>query len=77
MSRASAIRQMTDEEIVTAIEDAKEALFKLRFQDEIGQLEDPTQLKVVRRDIARYKTVLRERLLAAQVVREEGETDAE
>jgi large subunit ribosomal protein L29 len=63
---------MTDEDILNAIEDQKEALFNLRFQDASGQLEDPNQLKRTRRDIARLKTILRERQLAAEHVKKEN-----
>ncbi|MFO7321071.1 MAG: 50S ribosomal protein L29 [Chloroflexota bacterium] len=69
---AKEIRKMTDEQILDAIEDQKEALFNLRFQEASGQLEDVNALKRTRRDIARLKTILRERQLAAQRVSEEG-----
>lgn len=69
---ANDIRKMTDEQILDAIEDQKEALFNLRFQEASGQLEDMNALKRARRDIARFKTILRERQLAAQRVSEEG-----
>ena len=54
----------------------EEELFNLRFQMSIGQLENSNRLKTVRREIARLKTVLRERQLAAQVLAKEEE-DAE
>lgn len=73
MSRASEIRQMTTGEILGAIDNAKVELFNLRFQMEIGQLEDPTRINVVKHNIARYKTILRERQLAEQLVIEEGD----
>lgn len=66
------IRDMTDEEIIDEIEDMKEAEYKLRLQAASGQLEDLTVLKRTRRDIARLKTVQRERELAAQVASEES-----
>lgn len=69
---ANDIRKMTDEQLLDAIEDQKEALFNLRFQEASGQLEDMNALKRTRRDIARLKTILRERQLAAQRVSEEG-----
>ena len=77
MSAASEIRELSSGEILEALEDAKQELFNLRFQKEVGQLEDPTRIKVVKRKIARLKTVLHERALAAQVVQEEEDsTDA-
>lgn len=68
MSKANDIRKLTTEEITDAIDDAKEALMKLRFQKELGQLEDTTRIQALRRDIARYKTVLRETELAQELL---------
>lgn len=61
--KASDIRNMTTAEIEQKITSLKEELFNLRFQLATGQLDDPAQLKKVRRGIARSKTVLREREL--------------
>jgi large subunit ribosomal protein L29 len=66
------IRDLTDEEILNALEDQKEALFNLRFQLASGQLEDSNAPHKARKTIARLKTVLRERQLAAEVARKEG-----
>lgn len=55
------IRNMTDGEIQTKIEEIGEELFNLRFQKSIGQLKDPNQVTALKRDIARLKTILRER----------------
>jgi len=60
------IRAMNDEEILNAIEDQREALFNLRFQKASGQLEDQNAPGRAQRTIARLKTVLRERQLAAK-----------
>jgi large subunit ribosomal protein L29 len=68
---AKDIRKLSDEQILNAIEDAKEAMFNLRFQAASGQLEDVNALKRSRRDIARMKTILHERHLAAQTVSKE------
>lgn len=76
MPRAADIRQMTEAEIQQSLNEAKAELFALRFQLEIGQLENPLRVRTVRRDIARYKTVLRERQLAAALIKQE-EQDAE
>ncbi len=65
------IRQMTDAEIRQAIDDTKEELFNLRFQWESGQLEDYTRIRQLKKAIARYLTILRERELAAEIVQEE------
>lgn len=70
--QAAELRQMSDREILKAIEDYKYELFKLRFQLEVGQLEDSSRLGVVKRDIARCKTILRERQLAKEMVKREN-----
>lgn len=71
MSKTAEIRQMTDGELHQAIDDAKEELFNLRFQWEIGQLEDYTRVRQVKKQVARLMTIRRERQLAAELVQEE------
>lgn len=61
----SEIRALATAEIESKLEDAREELFKLRFQFRTGQLTDFTRLRATRRSIARLATVLRERQLAA------------
>ena len=53
------IRELTPEEQLSKIGDLKEELFNLRFQHEIGQLENPQKMKQIKRDIARVRTVIR------------------
>ena len=55
------IRDLTDEEIVQKETDLEEELFNLRFQFFTGQLDNTARLTDVRRDIARVKTLRRER----------------
>lgn len=62
--KAFEIRNLADGEINTKIEEAYEELFNLRFQLAIGQVKDPSRIKLLKRDIARMKTVLSERKLA-------------
>jgi large subunit ribosomal protein L29 len=69
---ASEIRDMTDEQILDAIEDQKLAIFNLRFQRASGQLEDTNVMRHAKRDLARLKTVLHQRQLAAQMASKEG-----
>ncbi len=69
---ATDIRKLSDEQLLDAIEDQREALFHLRFQKASGQLEDVNSLKRTRHEIARLMTVLRERQLATERVSEEG-----
>ncbi len=54
---------MEDEQLVEELKKAKEELFNLRFQSATGQLENHGRLKVVKRDIARIYTIMREREL--------------
>mgnify|MGYP001105359288 CR=1 FL=1 len=64
------IRKLSDEKLLDSLEDQKEALFNLRFQEASGQLEDANALRRTRRDIARIKTVMRERQLALEAQKE-------
>ncbi|GIP41489.1 50S ribosomal protein L29 [Paenibacillus sp. J31TS4] len=61
--KASDIRNLTTAEIEQKIAGFKEELFNLRFQLATGQLDNPTQIRTVRKEIARAKTILREREL--------------
>ena len=59
------VRKLEVEEIPTKIADAREEMMKLRFQQVTGQLTDTSRLKVLRSEIARMETVLRESKRAA------------
>jgi large subunit ribosomal protein L29 len=72
---ASELRNLSDEKILKRLEDLKEELFKLRFQKAIGQLENHSRLGNVKRDIARCKTVLHERQLALELIKEEEDAE--
>lgn len=61
---AREIRGMTTDDIRRKMDETYEELFNLRFQFLMGQLEDHNRLKALRHDIARMKTILRERELA-------------
>lgn len=67
--RASEIRDMTDEERREKARELSEELFRLRLRRGTGQLEDPMQIRKIRRDIARVKTVQHERTRAAHMER--------
>lgn len=56
--KAKEIREMSEEQIREKIGEWEEEIFNLRFQAKMGQLSNPLQLRYVRRDIARAKTVL-------------------
>jgi large subunit ribosomal protein L29 len=61
------IRELTTEQIVAKIKENKEELFNLRFQQATGNLEKPSRIRDLRHDVARLKTVLRERELKGEV----------
>lgn len=61
--KPSEIRDKSIAELNEELVSLKEELFKLRFQHATNQLENPLKLKSVKRDIARVKTILREREL--------------
>lgn len=56
------IREMTIEEIREKLSDKNEELLNLRFQNTIGQVENPQRIKVVRKTIARIKTILNQKM---------------
>ena len=60
---AQALRDLADDELETRLRESKEELFNLRFQVATGQLDNNRRLQIVRRDIARIYTVMREREL--------------
>lgn len=62
----SEIKEMTAEELNTKLADLKAELFNLRFQLAINQLDNPLRISVVKKDIARVKTVIRENELTAE-----------
>jgi large subunit ribosomal protein L29 len=62
--RAEEIRELTDEEILSRVAELEEERFRLRFRSATETLEDPLRFRVIRKDIARMKTILRERELA-------------
>lgn len=57
------IRQLSSEELIKKANELKNELFNLRFRLATGQLDNPSSIKSVKKDIARVKTILREREL--------------
>ena len=57
------IRKKTDQERTAELEKMQQELFNLRFQHVTGQLENPVRMREVKRDIARVKTIIREKEL--------------
>ena len=58
------MREMTEVELNSELAKMKKELFNLRFQHVTGQLENPVKMREVKREIARVKTILREKDLA-------------
>ena len=61
---AKEIRELTLSELNEKLADLKDQLFKLRFQLAINQLENPMRIVAVKKDIARVKTIIREKEIA-------------
>ena len=66
MMKASEIRELSAEELNAKLGDLKKDLFNLRLQHAVNQLDNPNKIVEVKRDIARTKTIIRERELAAR-----------
>ena len=58
------IRNLSNDEIIAKIDEAKEELFNLKFSQATGNLEKPSRINELRKLVARMKTILRERELA-------------
>jgi len=61
--KISEIRDLSSQEIQDKIQDLKEELFNLRFQNAMNQLENPKRISAVKKDIAKLKTILKEQEL--------------
>jgi large subunit ribosomal protein L29 len=61
MTDASELRELTVDDLRAREKDLRDQLFRLRIQKSMGQLEAPTKVRDARRDLARVKTVLREK----------------
>ena len=64
---AKDLRDRTDDELVSFVQEKSEELFKLRFQHYTGQLENTARLKVVRRELARARTIISQRDLGIEI----------
>jgi large subunit ribosomal protein L29 len=65
MSKPSELREMNDEQLQAELTQTRQELFRLRFQAATEKLDAPSNLKKLRREIARIKTIVREREMAA------------
>jgi large subunit ribosomal protein L29 len=59
--KAAEIRELTTDDLRVRVQDLDDQLFRLRIQKSMGQLEAPAKVRQVRRDLARMKTILREK----------------
>ena len=66
--KSSEIREVETQTLLENIESKREELFRLRIAWAANRLEDPNQMRIVRKDIARMLTMLRERELAASYI---------
>ena len=64
--KAKELREKSIEELRRSESELAEQLFKLRFQKATGQIENPVKIRMVRKDIARIKMVLSQRLKEAE-----------
>jgi len=65
--KATELRELADEDLVQRLRESKAELFNLRVQGATGQLDNNRRLQVVRKDIARIYTIMRERELGLSV----------
>jgi large subunit ribosomal protein L29 len=70
--KPAAYREMSDEQLDLALKDVVKNLFHLRFQSATERLETPSELTKAKREVARIKTIIRERQLAAAPKAEGG-----
>ena len=61
--KANEVRKLSTEELESKLGDLKKDLFMLRMQHATNQLDNPVKLSQVKRDIARVKTIMREKQL--------------
>ena len=73
--KANDIRGLSKDEMTRKVNELKEELFNLRFQNAVGQLENQQKMKKTKRDIARIKTIIKE--LSKPAVSEETKTEKE
>ncbi len=63
--KAAEIKYLSEAELAEKLAELKQELFNLRFQLAVNQLDNPTRIKAVKKDIARIKTIQRQRELEA------------
>lgn len=74
MSTTAELRDLNDTELLERLGETKQELFNLRFQRATGQLQNSARIAVVKRDVARILTILREREIDAAEAMQGSET---
>ncbi len=64
--KANEMRELSNGDLEKLINDAKQELFNLRFQKSVGKLTNTARVHILKKDIARAKTILHERTLIAE-----------
>ena len=73
MARGKALKELSDNDLIVALNDSKEELFNLRFQLVTGQLDNYSRIKEVKKNVARAMTELRMREISAAEELEESD----
>jgi len=66
MSKPAELREQSDDQLELTLKEVQQNLFRLRLQSETERLEAPSEILKVKREIARIKTILREREIARE-----------
>lgn len=66
MTKAAELRELSPNDLATRLEETRRELFNLRFQLATGRLENPSRIGVLRREVARLRTLETERTLVAE-----------
>ncbi|MGF1455703.1 MAG: 50S ribosomal protein L29 [Alphaproteobacteria bacterium] len=64
--KAADIRDLSDDQLLDELTKLKREQFNLRFQKATGQLENTTRFRLIRRDVARIRTIMKQRQMVAQ-----------
>lgn len=70
--KPSDIREMTLTEITMKLSDLEEELFNLRFRNAMKQLDDPLRIRIIKRDVARLKSIIKEHELGIRKIASES-----
>ncbi len=60
------LRELNDNELALKLSEFEELMFRYRFQNSLGQMDNPIKMRELRRDIAKVKTIINERLASSE-----------